>query len=137
MVKVFVWFVSHVVIHEVVVVLANGSADLAAVCPILPDCAHTTRLEPDPRLSASTGCWLLLLLDLATQKFLPVGMCPCLAVRPFAALSMLGAIGVVVGTSPAVLLFVFPIAVAYYRVLKTYRKSATDVRPNCWRFWLG
>ena len=47
---------------------------------------------------------------------------------------MLGAIGVVVGTSPAVLIFIVPIAVAYYRIQRTYRMAAKEVRRRLgWR----
>lgn len=40
---------------------------------------------------------------------------------------MLAAVGVVVGTSPAVLVFIFPIALAYHRIQRTYRMSAKEV----------
>lgn len=55
---------------------------------------------------------------------------PCLATVLKTGLSMLAAVGVVVGTSPLVLLFIFPIAAGYYRIQRTYRMSAKEVRAG-------
>ncbi|CAM9571125.1 unnamed protein product, partial [Hapterophycus canaliculatus] len=41
---------------------------------------------------------------------------------------MLASVGVVVGTSPAVLLFIFPIALSYYRIRQTYHASAKELK---------
>lgn len=42
-------------------------------------------------------------------------------------LTMLAAVGVVVGTCPAFLVFILPIAFVYYRIQLTYRLSAKEV----------
>ncbi|CAN0338235.1 unnamed protein product, partial [Ectocarpus sp. 8 AP-2014] len=44
-----------------------------------------------------------------------------------AALTMLAAVGVVVGASPGVLFAIFPVALAYHRVQRTYRMAAKEV----------
>lgn len=43
-------------------------------------------------------------------------------------LALLGAVGVVVGTSPCFFFFIVPIAIAYHRIQLTYRLSAKEVR---------
>lgn len=45
--------------------------------------------------------------------------------------SMLASLLVIVGTSPAFLVFIVPIAVAYNRIQLTYRASAKEVSIHC------
>ncbi|CAM9869028.1 unnamed protein product [Ectocarpus sp. 4 AP-2014] len=45
-----------------------------------------------------------------------------------AALTMLAAVGVVVGASPGVLFAIFPVALAYHRVQRTYRMAAKELK---------
>ncbi|CBN74323.1 similar to canalicular multispecific organic anion transporter [Ectocarpus siliculosus] len=45
-----------------------------------------------------------------------------------AALTMVAAVGVVVGASPGVLFAIFPVALAYHRVQRTYRMAAKELK---------
>ncbi|CAM9744809.1 unnamed protein product, partial [Ectocarpus fasciculatus] len=77
-----------------------------------------------------------LVIPTSLSSFMDAGTCVCsclsllIDVPPGAetALTMLAAVGVVVGASPAMLFAIFPVALAYHRVQRTYRLAAKELK---------